>query len=130
MTGRLSGLVSRAKNVNPSIEWNHRIMSKSVYPVFHKTMGEDVKVINFIKSRPLNSRLFRQLCTDLDCENTTLLLHNEVHWLSRGNVLRRLFELRGKVHLFLRDVSSAAKCFEDEDEEWLCRLAYLTDIFQ
>jgi hypothetical protein len=93
-----------------------------VNPDFHKTTDEAVKVINFIKIRPLNSRLISQLCTDLDSENTTLLLHNEVRWLTRGNVLLR------EVHLFLRDVSSLAKCFEGE--EWLCRLAYLTDIFQ
>jgi hypothetical protein len=134
MKGRLSGLVARAKNVNPSIEWNHCIIhrqalaSKHMNPVFHKAMDEAVKVINFIESRPLNSRLFRQVCTDLDSENTTLLLHNEVHWLSHGNVLRGLFQLRGEVHLFLRDGSSLAKFFEDE--EWLCRLANLTDIFQ
>jgi hypothetical protein len=66
--------------------------------------------------------LFRQVCADLYYENTTLLLHNEVRWMSRGNVLRR------EVRIFLRDVSSLAKFFEDE--EWLCRLAYLTDIFK
>jgi hypothetical protein len=114
MKGRLSGLVARAKNVNPSTECNHCIIhrqalaSKRMNPVFHKIMDEAVKVINFIKSRPLNSRSCSQLCTDLDSENTTLLLHSEVRWLSRGNVLCR------KVHPFLRDVSSLAKFFEDE----------------
>jgi hypothetical protein len=92
-------------------------------------MGEAVKVINSIKSRPLNSRLFRQLCTDLDSENTMLLLYNKVRCLSRGSVLRRPFQLRGEVHLFLlRGVPSLAKFCEDE--KWLCKLAYLTDIFQ
>jgi hypothetical protein len=58
MKGRLSGLVSRAKNVNPSVERNHCIIhrqafaSKRMNPVFHKTMDDAVKVINFIKSRP------------------------------------------------------------------------------
>jgi hypothetical protein len=134
MTGRLLELVARAKNVNPSIEWNHCIIqrqsvaSERMNPVFHKTMDEAVEVINFNKSRPLNSRLFRQLCADLGSENTMLLLHSEVRCLSRGNVLRRLFQLRGEVHLFLRDVSSLAKFFEDE--EWLCRLAYFSHTFQ
>jgi hypothetical protein len=127
MKGRLSELVVRVKNVSPSIEWNHCIIhrqalaSKHMNLVFHKTMDKVVKVINFMKIRPLNSRLFCQLCMDLDYENTTLLLHNEVRWLFRGNVQRR------EVHLFLRDVLSLAKFFEDE--EWLCRLACLTDIF-
>jgi hypothetical protein len=88
--GRLSGLVARAKNVDPSIEWNHCIIhrqalaSEVMNPVFHKTMAEAVKHINLIKSRPLNSILFRQLCTDFDSENTTLLLYNEVRWLSHA----------------------------------------------
>jgi hypothetical protein len=76
----------------------------------------------------MNSRLFCQLCADLDSENTALLLHNEVRWLSHGNVLCRLSQVRGEVHLFLRDMLSLAKIFEDE--EWLCKCFYLTDIFQ
>jgi hypothetical protein len=40
-------------------------------------MDEAVKGINFIKSQPLNSRLFCQLCMDLDSVNM-MLLHNEV----------------------------------------------------
>jgi hypothetical protein len=91
-------------------------------------MDEAVKVINSIKSRPLNDRLFRQLCADLDSENTTLLLHSKVRWLFCGNVMRRLFQPRGEVNFFLRDVSPLTRFFEDE--EWLYRLAYVTDIFQ
>jgi hypothetical protein len=40
------------------------------------------------------------------------------------------FNCQEKCIFFLRDVSSIAKFFEGEDEEWLCGLAYLTDIFQ
>jgi hypothetical protein len=121
MKGRLSALVARAKNVSPSIEWNHCIIhrqavaSKRVNPVFHKTMHEAVKVFLFIKSWPVNSRLFRQLSTCLDYENTTLLLYNEVRCLSHESVLRRLFQLRGEVHPSLRDMSSLEKFFEDEE---------------
>jgi hypothetical protein len=58
MKGRLSGLVARAKNINRSTERNHCIIhrqalaSKSTNPVFHKTMDEAVKVINYNKSDP------------------------------------------------------------------------------
>ena len=31
------------------------------------------KVVNFIKARALNSRLFKQLCVDMDSEHQALL---------------------------------------------------------
>jgi hypothetical protein len=55
-----------------------------------KTVLEDsVKIINFIKARPLNSRLFSLLCDDMGREHKQLLLHSEVRWLSRGKVSQR-----------------------------------------
>jgi hypothetical protein len=86
-----------------------------------------VKIINFIKSRPLNTRMFRQLCAQMDSEHTGLLFHSEIRWLSLGSVLKRLFELRSKVHLFFKNMTPLSSHLEDE--AWLCRIAYLTDIF-
>jgi hypothetical protein len=58
------------------------------------------------------------------------LLHAEVRWLSRGGggVLKRLLNLRHKVKIFLYEKNSnLAKCFCDED--WVAKLAYLSDYF-
>jgi hypothetical protein len=63
----------------------------------------------------------------MDYEHAGLLFHSEIRWLSLGTVLKRLFELRHEVHLFLKNVTPLSSHFEDE--AWLCRLAYLTDIF-
>ena len=60
-----------------------------------------IKIVNFIKSRPLHSRLFATLCTEMGAEHQQLLLHTKVRWLSRGRVLIRLFELRFEVKVFL-----------------------------
>jgi hypothetical protein len=75
----------------------------------------------------LNTRLFRQLCAQIDSEHTGLLFHSEIRWLSLGTDLKRLFELRHEVHLFLKTMTPLSSHFEDE--AWLCWLAYLTDIF-
>ncbi len=62
-----------------------------------------VKTVNFIKARPMHSRLFRVLCDEMGSEHVQLLLHTEVRWLSRGKVLSRLLELHREVQVFLQD---------------------------
>ncbi|GAA6081481.1 SCAN domain-containing protein 3-like, partial [Tachysurus ichikawai] len=62
-------------------------------------------------------------------EHKGLLLHTEVRWLSQGDVLRRLYELRDEVRIFLTDQRSPlAKHLSDPD--WVTRLAYLSCIFE
>lgn len=63
-------------------------------------LDEAVKIITFIKTRPLQSRLFRLLSEEMGSDHVQLLLHTEVRWLSRGRVLTRLFELRNEARIF------------------------------
>lgn len=91
-------------------------------------LDKSVKVVNFIKSRALNSRLFSIICNEMGSEHKKLLLHTDVRWLSRGNVLSRLFELRAEVQMFAMD-SKFAKANLFLNDLWLMRLAYLADIF-
>jgi hypothetical protein len=50
-----------------------------------------VKIVNYIKSRPLNARVFKLLCEEMGSEHTKLLLHTKITWLSRAKVLVRVF---------------------------------------
>ncbi|KAI4812980.1 hypothetical protein KUCAC02_024336 [Chaenocephalus aceratus] len=81
-----------------------------------------------IKSRPLNTRLFASLCNELGSEHQGLLFPTEVRWLSQGNVLSRLYELRDEVRLFLMEHGSQL-ADHLTDPDWLTRLAYLSCIF-
>uniref|UniRef100_A0A3B3IL21 Uncharacterized protein n=1 Tax=Oryzias latipes TaxID=8090 RepID=A0A3B3IL21_ORYLA len=135
MTGSAKGLIARIKKENPDIKWTHCVIhraalaSKKMSPVLHDVLNDSIKVINFIRSRPLNVRLFRSLYENTGAEHTELLLHTEVRWLSRGRVLSRLFELRAEVHTFLTEHGSPhATMFENTD--WLAKLCYLADIFR
>ena len=75
-----------------------------------------------------NTRLFEQICEDMDAEHKRLLLHTEVRWLSRGKSLNRVFELREPLQRFLLEKNSdLASKFSDE--KWVLKLAYLCDIF-
>ncbi|CAI9743108.1 Hypothetical predicted protein [Octopus vulgaris] len=60
-------------------------------------------------------------------DHKSLLLHTEIRWLPRGQVLTRLAELHEEVAIFLEDKSDFAKYLRDE--EFVLRLTYLADIF-
>lgn len=136
MVGKHSGLLARIKEISPNVTWVHcmihreALVSKNMPPNLMSVLDTGVKIINFIKARPLNSRIFAHICKEMGSEHQHLLLHTEVRWLSRGRVLTRLFELKEEVFVFLND-NDKDKKFTNflTDEEWLCRLAYLSDIF-
>ena len=134
MTGRHSGVVARIREVAPDVQWTHRSIHREALAVkkmpveFKAVYHTAVKTVNFIKARPMLSRLFHVLCDERGSEHVQLLLHTEVRWLSRGKVLSRLFELYREVQVFLQDKNFPASGVFD-DTVWLSQLAYLSDIF-
>ncbi|CAI6364332.1 unnamed protein product [Macrosiphum euphorbiae] len=60
-------------------------------------------------------------------QNLFLLI--EIKWLSRGKVVTRLFELRNEVKNFLKEHKKTNLFEWFHDENWLIKLAYLSDIF-
>lgn len=77
------------------------LVAKTLPECFALTMKTAIKVVNFIKKSALNTRLFKQLCSDTNSEHETLLFHTDVRWLFKGNILLRLYELREEVKIFL-----------------------------
>jgi hypothetical protein len=97
---------------------------------FKKVWNESVRVVNFIKARSLNSRIFEKLCQSMDSDHQQLSLHTEVRWLSRGKVLSRLFGLRDEIRVFFTDLESQFALTEIlNDYSWLAVLAYMAEIF-
>ncbi|XP_070275267.1 SCAN domain-containing protein 3-like [Myotis yumanensis] len=88
-----------------------------------------ISCVNFVKASALNSRLFSQLCNELDVPNNALLIHTEVRWLSRGKILKHVFELRDELKMFLNQKARLQfeALFGDKSE--LHKMAYLVDIF-
>uniref|UniRef100_K7F206 Uncharacterized protein n=1 Tax=Pelodiscus sinensis TaxID=13735 RepID=K7F206_PELSI len=136
MAGSCTGLVLQIRAVVPDCVWvhcsNHReaLAVKTMPSLLSSTLQECVKFINYIKARPLNSRIFTALCNELGSEHEHLLLHCESRWLSKGNILKRLFEMKDEVLLFLEPTPSIGK-FKDRFHEfdWFTMVAYLCDIF-
>ncbi|GBN95580.1 Zinc finger BED domain-containing protein 5 [Araneus ventricosus] len=133
VSGCYKGLRGRIKIVVSHVAWSpcciHRqcLAAKPLPDSLKEVLNQSVKVVNFIKANS-TTRLFKSLCGDMGSLHTTLLLHTEVRWLSRGNVLTRFFKLRLEVHMFFEDhpFTLSSKFYESE---WLQQLAYLSDIF-
>ncbi|KAF2350211.1 Ribonuclease H-like domain [Trinorchestia longiramus] len=134
MMGGHRGLRGLIQAVNPEISVDHCIIhryslrSKSL-PGNLKLVFEDaLKIVNFIKSRDVNSRIFKELCKEMGEKYEVLLYHTDVRWLSRGKVIHRVIELQKAIQEFLEQKGSLFAT-KFTDKEWLAQLCYLADIF-
>lgn len=50
---------------------------------FKVILNGAVKIINYVKSRPLQARILQITAEDMTLNHYDLLLHTEVRWLSR-----------------------------------------------
>ena len=111
LAGKNSGVFVKIKAVAPEAQFIHcnihreALVTKSMPERLKNVLDQAVKVVNFIKSRALNSRMFAILCQEMGSEHETLLLHTDVRWLFRSRVLTRLFELKPQVQIFRKQES-------------------------
>ncbi|CDQ89772.1 unnamed protein product [Oncorhynchus mykiss] len=87
-----------------------------------------VECVNYVRTSALRHRIFSELCKEMGSEFEVLLYHSNVRWLSRGQVLNRVFAVRVELALFLQEHQHChADCFKNS--EFILILAYMADIF-
>ncbi|KAK9686133.1 hypothetical protein QE152_g37414 [Popillia japonica] len=135
MTGCRSGFIVLAKKKSPKIIGSHCIINRQALACqsppesLNTALNLAVKVVNHIKSSALNTGIFRVLCQQLNSDQETLLFHTDVRWLSKGNMLGRLFNLKSEVEIFL--MSSSEELYKKfTDDKFMFYLAYLSDFFE
>ena len=75
--GRNSTVVTRILECNPNASWIHcnlhraALVSKHISDDFKNVLKTSVKIVNFIKSIPLQSLLFEKLCEEMRSNHKT-----------------------------------------------------------
>ena len=134
MTGKRTGLWTRVRDNVPTATFTHcmihreSLASKEMSSEMKSVFDQAITIVNFIKSRPLNS-VSAALCSDMDLDHVQLLMYTEVRWLSRGKVFNRLYELRDVLREFLGEESPQLAAHLN-DNLWVASLVYLADIFE
>ena len=88
MIGKHSGAVARIREkVSNNTQTHcmiHRdvLVAKTLAQSLSKILSSCVKIVNSIKARSLQSRMFLKLCDGLVWKHSSLLLHTEIRWLS------------------------------------------------
>lgn len=135
MVGRNTGLIGRiaelttSKMVETPIFLHCIIHQQSLCGKImnlEHVMKVVTKTVNFIRSHGLKHRQFIEFLNEIESEHKDVLYHNQVRWLSRGKVLKRFFDLRREIQIFMIEKNKPVEEFENE--EWMWDLAFLTDI--
>ena len=128
MTGHLSVFPTQVKEVASECESTHYVIHREMLasqkrsPELNNILQDVIKISNHIKVHALNSRLFTQLCEEMDAEHTCLPLCTEVRRLSKGRLLARVSELREPLQRFLLEKQSPLAA-HFSDTEWVAKLA-------
>lgn len=135
MLGRKSGFGALVKADAPHIIVTHCVLhrhalaTKTLPPEMTEVLKIVVECVNYVRSSALRHRIFSELCKEMGSEFEVLLYHSNVRWLSRGQVLNRVFAMREELALFLQEHQHPhANCFKNS--KFVLILAYMADIFE
>ncbi|GFU97877.1 SCAN domain-containing protein 3 [Trichonephila clavipes] len=135
MSGIFKSIQALVKQKSPLCIWTHcmihreALASKEIIPGLNIVLMTVVTVVNYIKMRPLKSRIFSGLGKDMGAVHSSLLFYCEARWLSRGKFLQRVYELRNEITIFLEE-ENLPEAEKFRDSLFLMKLSYLVDIFE
>ena len=75
---------------------------------------------SMVKSSALHTRIFRNLCSEMDTSYQSLLFYTEVRWLTKGNALKRICDMKEEITTFLQN---------QKKEQWHSSLKIKSDMY-
>ena len=103
MMGSKSGLQSIVKKLVLQTNGIHcmihryALASKTLTAPLQEVLESVIKIVNYMKTQPLNTHPFN----DMNADHEVLLFCTLVHWLLKGNVINRVFEMKYEIKVFL-----------------------------
>jgi hypothetical protein len=88
MAGNTQGLRALIKQSATEAVWTHcmihreSLAMKELCPELNEVWNVVIKSVHYIKTRPLKSRLFAQICEEMGAQYTSLLFYCNSCWLS------------------------------------------------
>ena len=81
MSGHFGGLRTLVQGVAVNAKWTHCLIQREALALqqlsgdLNGVFKAVLKIVNFIKARPLKTRLFQRLCDELGAEHNNLLFY-------------------------------------------------------
>lgn len=136
MIGMRKGLATRiARVANEDFTSSHCVIHREALAVqnmaedLKNTLNDAVHIVNMVKSKALQGRIFSLLCKEMGSEHLNLLYHTDVRWLSKGKMLSRVYELLSELRVYCQQHKKPEELNNMNDKKWQLKLAYLADIF-
>jgi hypothetical protein len=85
-----------------------------------------IKSVNTIVAKALSHCQFKEFLVEMESEYADLLLHHKVHWLSRGNVLKRFAFLLLEIRAFL--LEKGVDYAELTDYQWIQKVYFMVHV--
>lgn len=139
MIGKEKGVVKRIRDKNSGLISYQCIIHQAALcgklsTTLKGVMDSLVKLINFMRSHSaLQHRHFKEFLSQCDSAYSDLLQHNNVRWLSKGQVIERFWLIKEHVTSFLQnlDAQGARKHFEFiTNKRNMLVVAFLKDILK
>lgn len=114
MIGKEKGVVKRIRDKNSGLISYQCIIHQTALcgklsDTLKEVMDSLVKLINFIRSHSaLQHRHFKEFLFECDSAYSDLLQHNNVRWLSKGQVIERFWSIKEQVTSFLQNLDTQA----------------------
>ena len=104
---------------------NQEALCKSVLKISNVT-DVVIKIINFLWAKALNHKQFVGLLEDHETERGGICCRTNVRWLSLGEVVKRLWDLRVEI----REVCEmkGKNVSELSDAQWIADFAFALDV--
>lgn len=139
MIGKDKGLVKRIKDKNPNLLSYQCIIHQAALcgklsASLQAVMDKLIKLINFMRSRSaLQHRQFKVFLSECDSAYSDLIQHNNVRWLSKGQVIERFWEIKETLIAFLETTGTQEAIIHLDflkNEHNMFVVAFLKDILK